>query len=327
MVYNTWKTAYLKESTWNTDPIANKTTQTYWIGVHTDQFPLPEPINVFHFVTPGPGSRERADTIRTQTRFAAMNAIVLQNAHLIYFALGKEAVSASGSYYVHTLTPTGNATTGVCAERPSLCFHHEASGGGHSARARHYTGCRLNTLILTQTEDDPLLMGECHWQAGNATTWNNSTLTTDPTNYGTANMYDFTDTTCTYNGTSIREGLTSVHIKIGQGMEVVYGQQGSDSHLPQFLIDKATLVDYEVTLIFNVTSLGLWDDVKDDTGDKALVVKFQVDSNDYIQFTFTNAKPVNPQFPQPTPGGGFMGEVVFRPESLSVEVKDSIANY
>lgn len=331
MSYDGWRTSYKLEATWNTDPIPNVTTPTYWLGVTDEQAQaLPEPIDRLEVVTPGPGSREATDTIRLSQHFRSKQVIGLQNAHLVYVCLGKITTSASGVYYVHSIAPAGNATTGLCADRPSVTIHSEATDSGGSATdiSRHYTGCRVAILLLEQSKERVALTGTVDWIAGNATVWSHTSLSQAPTDFGSDGLYDWADTTITYNGNSIKAGLLRISVEIQQGTVGVYGQRSSGSNKPQLQTD-AAVIGYSVELDFVPSALTMWQDALrgGTSAEKDLVIKFQNSANDYIQLTLTDSHPHHPDFPVPGAHEAMRAKVTLQPETLRVEVKDSVASY
>jgi hypothetical protein len=331
MSYDEFRTSYKIESTWNTDAIANRTTPTNWLGLtDTENLALPDPITTTMKVRPAAGIREAADTIRTQQNFRNRQAILLQNGHLLYVCLGKVTTNASGAFYVHDVAPTRNATTGVATDRPSITIHSESvdSTGSLTDTSRHFTGVRMASMLLEQSAERVLLAATVDWIGGNATTWSKTSLTTSPTDFGSKAMYDFADTTITYNGLDIKQGLQSIQVNIAQGTVGRYGQRGSNSHLPQFQTD-SDLIAYDVQLVFLVSNFTLWTDNKEGgtRAENTLVVKFQVSADDYIQLTFEDTHPVVSDYPEPRPDSGQLARVEFKPEKLRVQVKDSVASF
>ncbi|MHA2313325.1 MAG: hypothetical protein ACXADF_17700 [Candidatus Thorarchaeota archaeon] len=319
-VYTNWVDGYLIESTFGTSDIANTNTQTYSLGVISEDAIHPTPETSMVFGGTGVNSQEVSAGKAWKTVFTSPGTytVGMINGVLLWFVMGKSSTAGSDPY-THTITPSG-ATSGVLDLLPSFTIQHDLTGTA-SDWGIQFKGVKVARLELMCGWDTQYLFAVVDWLAKTAATAG-FVSTNTPAFPTTANEtpYTFSNMTATFDGNSFRDNLRSINFTIYPDMS-----PWLDNTLWLKSFIEGERKQYELKFTWSPTGSTFFDELIGTGNTKDTVIKWTRSANDYIQLTLSDCHVVSAPFKTPKTGTSLLQDVTIIPERLSIEVKDSIA--
>jgi hypothetical protein len=308
-VYTDWTDGYLLESAYGTSLIANTNTQTYSLGVFSEDaiHPTPECDIIYE----GAGTTKQvadAGAWKGPERLRGAYVIVLQNGILCYLALGSSSTAAS----VHTITPT---TTSL----PSVTVQHDLTGTA-TDWGTQYKGVQVARLELNCAYDTQYLWANVDWVAQSAA--KQAFISTNtPTLPATANSapYKFSQLTATFAGNSFRTNLKSVSFSMTPNF--IHWTDGTRTP-PQPI--EGDRFSYQLKFEHTPADTTFFDELVATGNTSDVVLKWTRSANDYIEITMTNCHINHAPQKSPKKGRSLIEEVWGEPEQVSIAIKDSV---
>lgn len=322
-IYTTFYNGWARETTFGTSVIDGVGDTAYLWGAEGSQSKYRVQATTL-FRPTGVNAREvpAGNAFKTKNVVTANIGVVMQNGVLLQAVLGKSATGA-GPPYTHTITPYDDGT-----RLDSFTMNAEMLGTATDFPVQ-VTGAICGMLTLSYDLTPPaVLLAQADFLCKKFQ--DGVVLTTKAQLPATATTAPYNQLTRTFNSVSM-DGLKSVEIMIDNGLNALYANTndaGTYTGMWPFAISEAPRIEYRVRMLVHPST------IEDDLFDEAvatgntydLVLKFQKgsDTNDYIQFTFSDCH-VDMYEAVIQEGDTMLHEVEMSPERLSVEIKDAIA--
>jgi hypothetical protein len=333
MPYTQHLLGYQRESTYGVSPITDASGTAYLLGITSQKINLPEPVASLQALPPGYDKPEIQGAFKSAFKVERSFGVGLQDAILIWVAMGKSVSSGASPPYTHTIT-CPSVVSGVLPELPSLTLHSEHLGTGVTSFVRQFTGMKITSMELSCSEGQRSLIADISWIGAKAQR-KTFALTNKPVLIDSSLMgrmcYLWVNSTRKFNTVSLPQ-LTGWKLNIDNSIEAIrtlaVDALGNDiSQWPAFMVD-GPVKKYELDLDFLVQDFDMWDEVVSLTNNKTFEVKFTraATPENSMQITATNCWFVEPDYPIPDPKGkdNFLGHIRAVPESVTFTVKDTI---
>jgi hypothetical protein len=329
MPYTQHILGYARESTYGVSPIIDASGTAYKLGITSTKLRLPDPVATLNRLPPSYDKPESQGHWKSAFKVASTFAVGLQDAVLIWFALGRSVTTGASPPYTHTLTcPT--VSSGVMPELPSLTLHAENLGSGVTAFVRQFTGLKVAGMRLSCSYEQKYLIAEIDFLGSKAErktfVLTNKPALIDPTK---DKPFIWVNSTKKFDSTAI-PGIKGWKLEIDNGVEAVHdllvdGSGNDASQWASLMLDGA-MKKYRIEAEFEVQDYSFWDELVSLVNNKTFEVEFtRVSGSNSLKFSAANCHVVEGPHDIPVPKGeNFMATVTMEPESLTVTAVDAI---
>jgi len=326
--YDTFLLGYKAESTYGSASLTQSTDTAYRLGIINADIELPD---VKMKLTPIQGDAEKydpTDYVKAAFAFQREINVLPVDGVLNYYIFGSCTTTGTSAPYTHTIT---RVTGG--GELPSFTLKQEIKDSTSTLTNIYklWTGVKISaaTISCSPTETDGLLLytlslmaregSLVNWALDNAPGWHSASHTTP---------YKWNQRTITLDGNAITNTVLSFTLTTllpHQYLYTTWEDSGTDkSHIP-YQCPAIGPGDIQLTLKIKLEDKTLLEEAlqKTSTG-KDFVIKFERDTNDYIQYTLSNLHVHEASVGYPAVSGFAEATYVMKAESISIEVKDQI---
>ena len=255
--------------------------------------------------------------------FKGMLGLTMQNGVLLQTAIGKSTTAGT----VHTIVPH---TDGSLID--SFTVQLERSGTA-TDWPMQFAGWEIDSLTLSHDSQNlNELMARVDWLARTGVD-PGFMLDADPALPVTATPVSYPEPAITWdiNGTPITvDGVIQTEATIHNGLTPVFGHSWDGGvytgMYPRMFLESPEK-EYFIRLAFHPSTIedDLWDEAIATTNNKDMTIKWSKSATDYIELTFEDCWVIVYDADTPPPAGIIYDEVHIYPQSISVDVKDTLA--
>ena len=325
-IYTAFKFGYAKEATFRTSVIDGVGDTAYLLGAFSEAAKHPSAVYDTIPIGPGYNSLEvsAGNMFESQAQMRGFYVLRMQNGIPCWMAMGK-SVTAGTDPYTHTITPYTDGTL-----LPSFTINIEEEGTATDEEFQ-WTGCKVDSLVLSHDAATVnCLIAKMEWMAAKEA--DGIALTTAPQLPATASTGPYMALERKYDiaGANLSiDGLQRIDIIIRNGLEPLNAHTwdtGVYTGEWPYAFLEANMKDYEIQMLLHPSTVerAIWDDKRTHTNTKNYTFKWTRSANDYIKVTASKCHVLEHEKSTPRAGERMMVVVRMVPETMSIEVKDSI---